>query len=545
MSNVSRGLFVVGAFFLGIAPLAGREVEEVRLDTSSGTIAERLPFDVPFTILGTAPPGTTRVTLQYEETTSGNGMGSPLAPLTPLVSGVNADGVFRIQMPALDANRFFVFRLSFERHLSREGASAFRRDVVALVDSELQAGLVELDTERLAESILRALERAVNDGVAIRPAQGTVIFEGLDAPSIRASLLTLVEPLLRLRLERGRDVARYLTTSLDLEEAIGRVVESPALRDLLRELENRPELDPRNPRNLLHLREESSELLGLNEVEVEALSRGETPGQTSKPLAEVFVAADADTYRARYLASERALGELREWLLSLVTAGAPNRSTVDELLQSGVLTEDGLDALAALAQPRIGAIHRAQRWAEALEGYVYAVSTSLAARSRELHRLSLALESMYRETFSSTRQKTRRPDEIRRTSLRRRETLILRPIGERKHSVPARPLLRSTRVFLDFALALEKCLPVRDPVLGCLVFQEMAEPAQNASMVVHLVFPLPRPMILAAVQEHYEILSRPPGIVVQLHALMKIDGAVLVAEEHQHRCREVSYEHHR
>ena len=152
--------------------------------------------------------------------------------------------------------------------------SAFRRDVVALVDSELQAGLVELDTERLAESILRALERAVNDGVAIRPAQGTVIFEGLDAQSIRASLLTLVEPLLRLRLERGRDVARYLTTSLDLEEAIGRVVESPALRDLLRELENRPELDPRNPRNLLHLREESSELLGLNEVE--ALSRGET-----------------------------------------------------------------------------------------------------------------------------------------------------------------------------------------------------------------------------------------------------------------------------
>ena len=174
-------------------------------------------------------------------------MGSPLAPLTPLVSGVNADGVFRIQMPALDANRFFVFRLSFERHLSREGASAFRRDVVALVDSELQAGLVELDTERLAESILRALERAVNDGVAIRPAQGTVIFEGLDAPSIRASLLTLVEPLLRLRLERGRDVARYLTTSLDLEEAIGRVVESPALRDLLRELENRPELDAEPP----------------------------------------------------------------------------------------------------------------------------------------------------------------------------------------------------------------------------------------------------------------------------------------------------------
>lgn len=363
------------------------------MDTSSGTIAERLPFDVPFTILGTAPPGTTRVTLQYEETTSGNGSGSPLAPLTPLVSGVNADGVFRIQMPALDANRFFVFRLSFERHLSREGASAFRRDVVSLVDSELQAGLVELDTERLAESILRALERAVNDGVAIRPAQGTVIFEGLDAPSIRASLLTLVEPLLRLRLERGRDVARYLTTSMDLEEAIGRVIESPALRDLLRELENRPELDPRNPRNLLHLREESGELLGLNEVEVEALSRGETPGQTSKPLAEVFAAADVDAYRARYLASERALRELREWLQSLVTAGAPNRSAVDELLQSGVLTEDGLDALAALAQPRIGAIHRAQRWAEALEGYVYAVATSLAARGRELHRLSLALES--------------------------------------------------------------------------------------------------------------------------------------------------------
>ena len=75
-----------------VSQMAFAAVDVVRLDVSSGSLDEPLPFDVPFVVTGCAPAGTFRVRLQYE-------MASELFPDVPLESGVSADGEFRIEFP--------------------------------------------------------------------------------------------------------------------------------------------------------------------------------------------------------------------------------------------------------------------------------------------------------------------------------------------------------------------------------------------------------------------------------------------------------------
>ena len=91
-----RGLTAVLLAFAALVGTAlAHEIDEVALDTASGVFARGLPFDVPFVIIGTAPPGTVRVELFWEIDPAA---GSQATPRGPLVSGFQADGSFRILM---------------------------------------------------------------------------------------------------------------------------------------------------------------------------------------------------------------------------------------------------------------------------------------------------------------------------------------------------------------------------------------------------------------------------------------------------------------
>ena len=157
-----------------VSPLAHAALDVVKLDVSSGSLDEPLPFDVPFVVTGRAPAGTFRVRLQYE-------MASEVFPAVPLESGVNADGEFRIRVPAIEPNRELSFQLVFERRLSRDGADAFRRDVTRILDAGLRGGVA--DGSRLLARIHRALELAVNGGAPMTPTRGEVTL--VEAPEAK------------------------------------------------------------------------------------------------------------------------------------------------------------------------------------------------------------------------------------------------------------------------------------------------------------------------------------------------------------------------
>jgi hypothetical protein len=185
----------------------------------------------------------------------------------------------------------------------------------------------------------------------------------------------------------------YQETVSNLEDELSQVSSSPELKTLITLLEQRPEIDPRNPRNVLFLSDDASRLTELGKVELAGVAKGLSLAETPVELSETFQTEDADAIRARYSRTARALRELREWLESLVSLGAPHRRFIDALLETGDLAREQVESLQLLASIQRGPIRRSQQWAETLEVYVYDVQRSLAARDRAYKEIVAVLEA--------------------------------------------------------------------------------------------------------------------------------------------------------
>ena len=116
------------------SPAAAHEIDEVPLDTAAGVFRRSLPFDVPFVITGQAPAGTTRVELLWEIDPVA---GSQATSRGPIVSGVEADGRFRILMDPVRPDHDFLFRVVFERRLPAGEMPLFRSAVETILSREL------------------------------------------------------------------------------------------------------------------------------------------------------------------------------------------------------------------------------------------------------------------------------------------------------------------------------------------------------------------------------------------------------------------------
>jgi hypothetical protein len=382
------------------------QVDSVELDPESGTFSRNLPFDVPYVITGLTPPGTTGVTVQYEEKAElSHEFDGTLKPREAVVSGVDAEGRFGVKMNAAEPNRYFRFHVGFERRLPAPFTGTFRDTVNAVLRRELRR-YVRLDmsndaAQALRQALVFSLQRALNEGqliasprvdVAIE-APGTLFDDGLSMDEARDEIARLSSDVIARQAEREQALGLYRNTVPSLLDELSRVCLSPALAVLMDSLQQRPELDPRNPRNNLYLSEDASRLIGLGDVERDGLAKGLSFAETPVELEDTYRAEDADRMRARYLRTARALRDLREWLTSLVAVGATDRRFVDELLAAGEMGAQQVDDLQRLAGSRRGPIRRAEQWAETLEVYVYDVQKSLTARERALEEMVAILEA--------------------------------------------------------------------------------------------------------------------------------------------------------
>ena len=408
---------------LSLPALAGADDGDVRLDVSSGTVVSHLPFDVPFALVGRAPSGTFRVALQYQEKErAAEPFTAPMTPPSSLESGVRGDGEFRLQLPALESNRWFAFHLTLDRKLASAAGPMLRSELFVLLDRELEQ--VVTDEPSLAQAVLvrervvAAFQRALtgDDGTTLAPSETELVDgEGLFAETservYRDELLRLSEDLVARQGERDGEIRAYRETIPDLEAALQSVVRTSALTALVEALERRPELDPRNRRSELFLAEPARDLLRANDSELGALAHGRSLDEASSALADASLAEEADRFRSRFLGLERTLRELEDRLVSLAAPRGTNRRYLDSLVGDGDLASGQVQRLVALSRP--GAVlHRARRWAETMEGYAHALEVALAARTRALEDIVLELESqanrvVFRQTLTTEAVSTR------------------------------------------------------------------------------------------------------------------------------------------
>jgi hypothetical protein len=379
--------------------IQAQDLDAVEIEVTSGIAARRLPFDVPFLLTGKAPAGSIHVELKYREKDDSEGeFPSVWKPEPPLASAIGPDGAFRVQLGPLEADRDFRFLLVFDRRLSSSQASMLRREVQSALDRELRGieGVVSPDrAASLATELRLALERALNEGKPISSVRGSLSVEArgglFENEAVPAELSSLSREVLARQGERRESLRLYRETAPSFEDDLDAIRRAASLRALLAELERRPDLDPRNPRNDLFLSEDAARLVRASDAEVFALSEGRALADNPIDLESSFRAEDASSFRARYLRSSRAIRELRDWTQSLT--GGRNRATLDRLISEGRLDAGASDALAALASPEQAILRRAERWAEVLEGYLYDLEKALLARERALDSMAAEIES--------------------------------------------------------------------------------------------------------------------------------------------------------
>ena len=330
-------------------------------------------------IVGKAPANTTRVELYWEVDPNA---GSETTPQGPLVSGIDADGQFRVLMEPVRPDHRFLFRVVFERRPTASAALLFRTAAEAILRREI-AGTeaAGLDTARAAlvsEALVQAYLQALNEGQALSAARGEtqLVAGGLlgtqeDAKAPAAELRRLAEPWFQADAERGAALERYRETASSLQRELAAIAGSASLARLLETLEAQPDSDPRNPRSGLFLPPGSRRLVGASAPEIAGRAEGRSASQPALALREAPTAEDADAFRERYRQTAEDLRRLREWLPAAMAGRA--------------LPAEDAGRLAELASGG-GALRRAEQWAETQQAYAHEVQSALATRERALAR---------------------------------------------------------------------------------------------------------------------------------------------------------------
>ena len=365
------------ALLLALPAAARPDADTVRVDLVSGSVGRHLPFDVPFVLEGDAPPGTSRVEMELRWKTPDQAF-DEVATGSHAVSSTDSAGRFRLQVPAIPADRDVRFDLLLERSLTENGRRLFRQDVEALLRREMAPGRegAQAGDARLRDGIRAAFIRALAEGRAagvplgdLTLASPAALFDaGATPQQVEEELARLSREARAARSGLEAAVRRQEDTVQSLAAALAEIQEADALAALVAGLQARPELDPRNPGNALALSEEAR-----------AVALGEEP-----PVPRLKGAGPAEIAAAReaHRRNARALRELRDWIQALVPAGGTPRPHVDALVKAGALSDAQVRALVRLQAE--GAIRRAESWATVLEDYAADAERALAAEDRAL-----------------------------------------------------------------------------------------------------------------------------------------------------------------
>jgi len=345
-----------------VKPAGDTGFAEIIVNAKAGTFDDVLQFDVPVRLCGTAPDGTQKVFVRYAGARFADlGVNDKCSEITGAQAAADTqhsklsadfpgslDGTtFRVVLPRLEAERYYVFCFDFRKMLTAEQKQAFEQAARAAIDEQLRGvasgSLSCADSQRLHAALRASLLAAAGADRVITP--GTLFDEPIPAGGgddclknkklqafDDAAASVLAPQILRQKILAGDPASgalSYAELQQRLSERLRAVAGHPLLHRVSAGLEAKAQGNPN-----LHklLRTDLAEPLALahrSGAEMSRLAMGQSPAEESKPLDEVWEPRDAAAAAGRYDGLSKSLDRLSALVDQTAAAPATSDLRVD------------------------------------------------------------------------------------------------------------------------------------------------------------------------------------------------------------------------
>ncbi|HKH48343.1 MAG TPA: hypothetical protein VKM72_27090 [Thermoanaerobaculia bacterium] len=396
---------------------------EVQIDLGSRSFGQVLPFDVPFQITGAVPTGARSIQVQLARSrqpidvqrpspapddldaqcqarAQGKVDGQiPWEPVPALrwdrvdLIDTGASPRFRITVPPLDAERYYLFRFDVLVDADPTQADAFKKKAEPILDEQFRkVSSLELSpaqSKSLRLALIRALREVVGPGNII--AQGTLFDPCTDHETMRNEFNRDFRAIMSqqqfrnvISLNRLGDLQRQIGPQLD-------ALSSPALVGLVRRVQEKAQTDATAANLLQGAAGDAVQLALLAPGEAGDLASGVAPqgGQAAGDLFTTWSPSVVDQFAANYADTFQKLQTLQGWLEARL------EPTPDPGLFAGV-PEAEIEQLRALIAPD-GAVEQARQTADSLQSGAAQLSNALEERQTAFQRMA----AKYREQVAA------------------------------------------------------------------------------------------------------------------------------------------------
>jgi hypothetical protein len=390
--------------------------ELIQFDVASRTFKRVLPFDVPFQISGPVPPGVTRIELQFvssRKTIVTTKITSPCQPATIMVTGDpswNAgtpawqpdppiswtyspalgpagNANFILTVPALDAQRYYLFKFRLESTLSPDKAAAFQQLAKSLFDQKLNQlpplkGLTDKEIDDVRQSLIDAIKNTLGgDNLSQYPGSTHMFDPCVDPKEVRGLFAGALQPVLNSQDKIFDDFDKVLLPNWQaLSDTLDRLGQDQQLGRLLGRLETQAKTDPAIE---LFLQRNNGENLATARVADKTALLGPQPRRASAGGA-LAPLSPADFGRV-YDTALRRLDGLSSWLSEMARPEA--QATPPPAAVTRQVTAADRMELERLVS-RTGEVAQARGFAARLAGAVTSLQTEIGQRDQALDDLA-------------------------------------------------------------------------------------------------------------------------------------------------------------
>jgi hypothetical protein len=406
-------------------PGSGRR--QIVVDLGNQQLQGTLPFDVDFDFTGPVPADAKRLVVQWRDVT--DALESPTAKTCLKIAGdsassapreqrvdvlarmraqctntillppdsqwstsnrraweatglTGADPKFIVTIPALDAERSFVFRFTLERAVAPERLAAYRTAVVPELRAILKgvagtsldvAGVQELRTAArdVLQKLLGRYEVLAKDPIfdpQVPPEQALSLF----APAVNTPILVSEDD------RKNGALKTYDAITAGLEDSLRAIRDLRELRRGIRAMERVAGLA-----KLLGEHRPAIDLILLDDDEIRRLAQGSSAGATSPALASVEVPAEVEGFLTRYQQLHDRLVDLRSVLRQVLDPEGPYAEAIGKPPISRQLSRSNLRTLRLLSSEDGALAHAVEAVKEAMSTAIR-VRTDLAKREQGL-----------------------------------------------------------------------------------------------------------------------------------------------------------------
>jgi hypothetical protein len=366
-------------------------IVEVPLDLAARTVKQVLPFDAPFHFTGTVPGGVAQIELQYMEsrnvivvTKSPTACGDPEIQVStadrqasgwqpaypstwtysPLLDQ-RAPVKFLLSVPALDAQRYYLFKLRLVSTVTPAAMAAIRQQARGLFDKTLDlvpkgTSLLAGTVEQIRQSVIADVKQALGADQVIAP--GSLFDPCLDArPGAPASgaVRESFRQVLQVVVDSQDAIADNLGNLHRSRQALKAALDQIAVDQPLQRLLLRLALAAKSDQAIASFLQNDggAELAAAQQTAAAAVLLGPDLPSPDAP-SSAAASLDLTSLEQTYAGTVRRLDQLRVWLSVLAQAPSPHPTSLEQQLTAE--DRQAIDALLSRRAATQGALTLAE-----------------------------------------------------------------------------------------------------------------------------------------------------------------------------------------